>query len=58
MAPIDEMLRQAVLHLDDLREIGQTTEGAGLIALTVKGWHGRLATDASPERVRETQEMR
>jgi len=50
-APIGELLRQAGLHLDDLREIEQTVENAGLAALKVKGRHGRLPADVSPERV-------
>lgn len=59
-APIGELLRQAGVHLDDLREIEQTIESAGLAALKVKGRHGRLPTDVSPERMlqleRELQE--
>ena len=58
--PIGELLRQAGVHLDDLREIEQTIESAGLAALKVKGRHGRLPTDVSPERMlqleRELQE--
>ena len=59
-APIGELLRQAGVHLDDLRDIEHTIERAGLAALKVKGRHGRLPTDVSPERVlqleRELQE--
>lgn len=45
-APIDEMLCQAVLHLDDLCEIEHIIEAAGLAALKVKGRRGRLPTNA------------
>ena len=59
-APIGELLRQAGVHLDDLREIEQTIESAGLAALKVKGRHGRLPADVTPERMlqleRELQE--
>lgn len=58
-APIGELLRQAGVHLDDLRQIEQTVESAGLAALKVKGRHGRLPTDVSPERVLQLeQELR
>jgi hypothetical protein len=50
-APIGELLRQAGVHLDDLREIERTIESAALAALKVKGRHGRLPTDVSPERL-------
>jgi len=46
-APIGELLRQAGVHLDDLREIERTIESASLAALKVKGRHGRLPTDVS-----------
>ena len=55
-APIGELLRQAGVHLDDLREIEQTIESAGLAALKVKGRHGRLPTDVSPERVLQLEQ--
>jgi hypothetical protein len=55
-APIGELLRQAGVHLDDLREIEQTIEGAGLAALKVKGRHGRLPTDVSPARVLQLEQ--
>ena len=55
-APIGELLRQAGVHLDDLREIEQTIESAGLAALKVKGRHGRLPTDLSPERMLQLEQ--
>jgi transposase-like protein len=59
-APIGELLRQAGVHLNDLREIEQTIESAALAALKVKGRHGRLPTEVTPERMlqleRELQE--
>ena len=55
-APIGELLRQAGVHLDDLREIEQTIESAGLAALKVKGRHGRLPTDVSPERMLQLEQ--
>lgn len=55
-APIGELLRQAGVHLDDLREIEQTIERAGLAALKVKGRHGRLPTDVSPARVLQLEQ--
>jgi len=50
-APVGEILRQYGLHLDDLRQIEQTIERAALAALKVQGRHGRLPTDATPERL-------
>jgi len=50
-APVGELLRQYGVHLDDLREIEQTVEGAALAALKVRGRHGRQPTEVSPERV-------
>ena len=55
-APIGELLRQAGVHLDDLREIEQTIESAGLAALKVKGRRGRLPTDVSPERMLQLEQ--
>lgn len=55
-APLGELLRQAGVHLDDLREIEQTIESAGLAALKVKGRHGRLPTNVSPERVLQLEQ--
>ena len=55
-APIGELLRQPGVHLDDLREIEQTIESAGLAALKVKGRHGRLPTDVSPERMLQLEQ--
>ena len=55
-APIGELLRQAGVHLDDLREIEQTIESAGLAALKVKGRHGRLPSDVSPERMLQLEQ--
>lgn len=55
-APVGEILRQYGLHLDDLRQIEQTIESAALAALKVNGRHGRLPTDASPERVRQLEQ--
>jgi hypothetical protein len=55
-APIGELLRQAGLHLDDLREIERTVESASLAALKVKGRHGRLPTDVTPERVLQLEQ--
>ena len=55
-APVGELLRQAGVHLDDLREIEQTIESGGLAALKVKGRHGRLPTDVSPERVLQLEQ--
>jgi transposase-like protein len=55
-APIGELLRQAGVHLDDLREIEQAIESAGLAALKVKGRHGRLPTAVSPERVLQLEQ--
>ena len=54
-----ELLRQAGVHLDDLREIERTIESAALAALKVKGRHGRLPADVSPERLLQLeQELR
>ncbi len=50
-APVGELLRQAGVHLDDLREIERIVESASLAALKVKGRHGRLPTDVTPERM-------
>jgi len=50
-APLGDILRQYGVHLDDLREIEHTIEGAALTALKVQGRHGRLPIDVSPERV-------
>lgn len=50
-APLGELLRQAGVHLDDLREIEHTVESAALAALKVKGRHGRLPSDVPPERM-------
>ena len=50
-APVGEILREYGLHLDDLRQIEQTIEGAALAALKVHGRHGRLPTDVTPERL-------
>jgi hypothetical protein len=50
-APVSEILRQYGLHLDDLRQIEQTIEGAALAALKVQARHGRLPTDVSPEQL-------
>lgn len=50
-APVGEILRQYGLHLDDLRQIERTIESAALAALKVQGRHGRLPTDATPERL-------
>ena len=55
-APIGELLRQAGVHLDDLREIERTIESASLAALKVKGRHGRLPTDVSPERLLQLEQ--
>ena len=44
------------MHLDDLREIEQTIESAGLAALKVKGRHGRLPSDVSPERMLQLEQ--
>ena len=55
-APIGELLRQAGVHLDDLRQIEQTIESAALAALKVKGRHGRLPTDVSPERMLQLEQ--
>ena len=55
-APIGELLRQTGVHLDDLREIEQTIESAGLAALKVKGRHGRLPTDVSSARVLQLEQ--
>ena len=57
-APIGELLRQAGVHLDDLREIEplRAIESAGLAALKVKGRHGRLPTDVSPERMLQLEQ--
>ena len=55
-APIGELLRQAGLHLDDLRAIERTIESAGLAALKVKGRHGRLPKDVSPERLLQLEQ--
>jgi hypothetical protein len=55
-APIGELLRQAGVHLDDLREIERTIESAALAALKVKGRHGRLPTDVSPERLLQLEQ--
>ena len=58
-APLGEVLRQYGLHLDGLRQIEQTIESAALAALKVKGQHGRLPGDVSPERVLQLeQELR
>jgi len=50
-APVGELLRQAGVHLDDLREIERIVESASLTALKVAGRHGRLPTNVTPERV-------
>ena len=50
-APVGELLRQAGVHLDDLREIERIVESASLTALKVTGRHGRLPTNVTPERV-------
>lgn len=50
-APVGELLRQAGVHLDDLREIEHIVESASLTALKVAGRHGRLPTNVTPERV-------
>jgi len=55
-APLGEILRQYNIHLDDLREIERTIEEAALIALKVKGRHGRLAQEVSPERVQQLEQ--
>lgn len=55
-APMGELLRQAGVHLDDLREIERTIESAALAALKVKGRHGRLPTDVSPERLLQLEQ--
>lgn len=55
-APIGELLRQAGVHLDDLREIEQTVESAALAALKVKGRHGRLPSDVTPERMLQLEQ--
>lgn len=55
-APIGELLRQAGVHLDDLREIEQTVDSAALSALKIKGRHGRLPTDVTPERVLQLEQ--
>ena len=55
-APIGELLRQAGVHLDDLREIERTIESASLAALKVKGRHGRLPSDVSPERLLQLEQ--
>jgi hypothetical protein len=58
-APIGELVRQYGVHLDDLRQIEQTVESAGLAALKAQGRHGRLPGEVSPERVLELeQELR
>lgn len=50
-APVGELLRQAGVHLDDLREIERIVESASLTALKVAGRHGRLPANVTPERV-------
>ena len=55
-APLGEILRQYNVHLDDLREIERTIESAARAALKVKGRHGRLPQDVSPERVRQLEQ--
>lgn len=50
-APIGELLRQYGVHLDDLRQIEQTIEGAAVAALKVQGRHGRQPSEVSPARV-------
>lgn len=55
-APVGELLRQAGVHLDDLREIEHTIENAALTALKVNGRHGRLPTNVTPERVLQLEQ--
>ena len=55
-APLGEILRQYNVHLDDLREIERTVESAAMAALKVKGRHGRLPQDVSPERVLQLEQ--
>lgn len=55
-APVGELLRQAGVHLDDLREIERIVESASLAALKVKGRHGRLPTDVTPERMLQLEQ--
>lgn len=55
-APIGELLREAGVHLDDLREIERTIESASLAALKVKGRHGRLPKDVTPERLLQLEQ--
>lgn len=55
-APVGELLRQAGVHLDDLREIERIVESASLTALKVSGRHGRLPTNVTPERVLQLEQ--
>lgn len=55
-APLGEILRQYNVQLDDLREIERTIESAVMAALKVKGRHGRLPQDVSPERVLQLEQ--
>ncbi len=55
-APVGELLRQAGVHLDDLREIERIVESASLTALKVTGRHGRLPTNVTPERVLQLEQ--
>lgn len=55
-APVGELLRQAGVHLDDLREIERIVESASLTALKVAGRHGRLPTNITPERVLQLEQ--
>lgn len=55
-APLGEILRQYGVHLDDLRQIEQTIEGAALAALKAQGRHGRRPADVSPDRVLQLEQ--
>jgi len=58
-APIGELVRQAGVHLDDLRQIEQIVESAALAALKAEGRHARLPRDLSPARMLQLeQELR
>ena len=58
-APIGELVRQAGVHLDDLRQIEQIVESAALASLKADDRHGRLPRDISPARVLQLeQELR